>query len=237
MSRAHAPVWAVVPAAGAGRRVGGRTAKQYLPVAGRALLAHTLDALEHTPRLAALVLVVADGDTHWRRCVPARRDPLTATGGATRMASVRAGLAALAGRAADDDWVLVHDAARPCLPRDDLGRLLAAVDAHPVGGLLARPVADTLKRGAGVPAEVVATVDRDNLWHALTPQVFRHALLRDALARAADAGLEVTDESAAVEHAGHRPLLVTGSAMNIKVTRPEDLALAERLLSGGGILP
>ncbi len=224
-----ARAWAVVPAAGSGRRMGASTAKQYLPLRGRPLLAHSLAPLLRCPRIEALVLVIAAGDTRWQEAVAPGPRILTAPGGAERCHSVLSGLDALAGRAAADDWVLVHDAARPCLAQADLEALFAEIGDDPVGGLLALPLADTLKQ-ADDEHRVAATVPRAGLWRALTPQMFRYGLLRDALAAAVAAGEAVTDEAAAMERAGHRPALVAGSGANLKVTTPEDLALAEAVL-------
>jgi 2-C-methyl-D-erythritol 4-phosphate cytidylyltransferase len=152
------------------------------------------------------------------------------TGGAERGQSVRNGLEALREWAGPDDWVLVHDAVRPCLCTEDLDRLLAELDDDPVGGLLAVPVRDTLKQ-ADATGRVATTVDRAQLWHALTPQMFRLGLLCDALQSALARGLRVTDEAAAMEAAGFSPRLVEGRADNVKITRPEDLALAEFYLT------
>jgi len=223
--------WAVVPAAGSGRRMGAAVAKQYLPLLGRPLLAHALAPLLASTRLAAVVLCVAPDDRAWRDAAQAGADErlLIAAGGEERCHSVLNGLELLADRAAEDDWVLVHDAARPCLSDAELESLFAALADDPVGGLLAMPLSDTLK-AADEAQRVLQTVPRDGLWRALTPQMFRYGLLRRALADAVAAGLAVTDEAAAMERAGYRPALVTGSAANIKVTTPEDLALAEAVL-------
>jgi 2-C-methyl-D-erythritol 4-phosphate cytidylyltransferase len=155
---------------------------------------------------------------------------ITATGGKERSDSVRNGLASLSGRASTDDWVLVHDAARPCVSRQDVDRLLDRVQAHPVGGLLAAPTADTLKR-AGANKDVVETVDRASLWRALTPQMFRYGRLRDALDRATASGRSPTDEAQALEWIGERPLIVEGSTTNIKITSADDLVIAVALLA------
>jgi 2-C-methyl-D-erythritol 4-phosphate cytidylyltransferase len=155
----------------------------------------------------------------------------TCVGGHERANSVLNALQALAPKAKDEDWVLVHDAARPCVAPDDLKRLLEKVGAHSVGGLLASPVTDTLKMASPqAPDTVASTVDRRHLWRALTPQVFRYGLLRDALHRALDQGFALTDEASAMEQAGHRPLLVEGRPDNIKITVPADLALAGFIL-------
>jgi 2-C-methyl-D-erythritol 4-phosphate cytidylyltransferase len=221
--------WAVVPAAGSGHRMGAAVAKQYLLLAGRALLSHALAPLLACERIEAVVLVVAPGDERWREFVPPDDRLLTATGGAARCHSVHNGLERLADRAADDDWVLVHDAARPCLSAQELQTLFTTLADDAVGGLLAVPLADTLKAEDGA-GRVVSTVPREGLWRALTPQMFRYGVLRKALAAAIAAGISVTDEAAAIELAGQRPMLVAGRASNLKVTGAEDLALAEAVL-------
>jgi 2-C-methyl-D-erythritol 4-phosphate cytidylyltransferase len=154
---------------------------------------------------------------------------ITAPGGNERSHSVRNGLAALSGRAAVGDWVLVHDAARPCVSRQDVDRLLDRVQSHPVGGLLAAPAADTLKR-AGSDKEVLETVDRASLWRALTPQMFRYGRLCEALDRALREGRSATDEAQALEWMGERPLVVEGSTTNIKITSADDLVIALALM-------
>jgi 2-C-methyl-D-erythritol 4-phosphate cytidylyltransferase len=224
-----ARAWAVVPAAGSGRRMGADVAKQYLPLRGRPLLAHALAPLFACARIEAVVLVVAPGDTRWAEAIPTGPRLLTADGGAERCHSVLHGLDCLADRAAPDDWVLVHDAARPCLSGEELDALFAALAHDPMGGLLAVPLADTLK-AADESGRVSRTLPREGLWRALTPQMFRYGLLRKSLADAIAAGVVVTDEAAAIEHSGHRPALVAGRAANLKVTGPEDLALAEAVL-------
>jgi len=155
---------------------------------------------------------------------------ITAHGGSERSHSVRNGLAALSGRAAVDDWVLVHDAARPCVSRQDVDRLLTRVQSHPAGGLLAAPAADTLKR-AGGDKEVLETVDRASLWRALTPQMFRYGRLCEALDRALGQGRSPTDEAQALEWMGERPLVVEGSTTNIKITSADDLVIAVALMA------
>lgn len=219
---------AVVAAAGRGARMGAETPKQYLAVAGATLLEHALAPLLAHPGLRRLVVVVAHGDRRFATLAPAADPRVSAvTGGATRAASVAAGLAALA----DTDSrlpVVVHDAARPCLPAADLERLLDAATA-PDGALLAIPVHDTLKRDDGED-RVAATVDRTALWRALTPQAFPLGALRAALDAAADdAG--VTDEAAAMERAGHAPRLVPGDPANVKVTSDGDVAVAAAILA------
>lgn len=227
--------WAIVPAAGAGRRMGAAIPKQYLPLAGQALIVHTLNALLADPRLSGVVVAISAEDEWWPevavQCVTNK--PLwVVAGGAERSQSVLNGLEALRERAHPDDWALVHDAARPCLSPADLERLFTELADDPVGGLLAVPLADTLKQ-ADASGRVAATVDRSSLWRALTPQMFRLGRLRDALREALARGLTVTDEAAAMEAAGFAPRLIEGRADNLKVTRPEDLALAEFYLTRG----
>lgn len=224
-------VWAVVPAAGIGSRFGGAMPKQYLPVAGRPVLAHALDALLQHPQVEGAMVALAPDDAHWPGWTSRQGKPVrTCVGGADRAASVLAALDALAPLAGDDALVLVHDAARPNLRRDDLERLINAARASDAGALLAAPVRDTLKRidDDGCSA---GTVPREHLWRALTPQAARLGLLRDALARAQEAGITVTDEAMALERMGLRPRLVEGRDDNLKVTTPADLALVDILLS------
>lgn len=221
-------LWCVVPAAGRGLRVGGDVPKQYLPLAGRTVIQCTLDRLSRLPALAIVVPLAADDE---RAPALSYREPSLlrfVAGGAERADSVLAGLDAIASQAAEDDWVLVHDVARPCVRLADIEMLLATLADHPVGGLLANRVRDTMKRGAGDC--VRETVPRDDLWHALTPQVFRYGLLRHALRSAVDAGETVTDEAQAIERLGESPLLVEGARDNLKITYPEDLQLAEAFL-------
>jgi 2-C-methyl-D-erythritol 4-phosphate cytidylyltransferase len=222
-------IWFVIPAAGASSRFGGSVPKPYLRIAGRSLLEHAIWALLRCPGLAGGVVVTAAGDRRWPR-LPAsiRRRVVTTTGGATRARSVMQGLAALTAAAAED-WVLVHDAARPCLPSRDLAALVAACRRDEVGGLLALPIAETVKL-ADADGRSGRSVPRDGLWRAQTPQMFRHGLLRRALAGALEEGIEPTDEALAIERLGLRPRLIEGSPLNIKVTRPADLALARAAL-------
>lgn len=222
--------WAVVPAAGRGERFGGRVPKQYATLLGRPLVSWSVAALLADRAIARIVVALARSDRRWRT-VAESRDPRVATcaGGARREHSVANALASLAGIAHERDWVLVHDAARPCLRQEDLRSLVAATRRDPVGGLLAVPVSDTLKQH-GADGRSERTVARDGLWRALTPQVFRYGLLVRALRLCIERGRVVTDEASAVEALGLRPLLVRGHADNIKVTEPEDRPLAEAIL-------
>lgn len=226
-----AGIWAVVPAAGRGTRFGGATPKQYLLAGDRVLLAHTLEALLSHPVVAGVMVVVAENDADWPGWQSLADKPiLTCIGGATRASSVLAGLQALPDDVRADDFVLVHDAARPNLAAADLGRLLEVGRADPVGAILAAPVRDTLKR-AGDDGGIDATEPRERLWRALTPQLFRRHQLARALQEAADAGVDITDEAMAMERQGLRPLLVEGSEDNFKVTTPADLSRFEFVLS------
>jgi len=222
--------WVVVPAAGSARRMGAAVPKQYLPLAGRTVIEWSLAPFLAHERTAAIVVAVSPDDRRWSQTTLASDAKIATTvGGAERMDSVLAGLRALRDRAGPDDWVLVHDAARPCLSATDLDRLLTELNGDPVGGLLAAPVVDTLKR-ADDGGRVAETVAREKLWRALTPQMFRYVVLRRALESAQAKGIAVTDEAQAVEALGLQPKLVAGDADNIKVTLPEDLSRAERIL-------
>jgi 2-C-methyl-D-erythritol 4-phosphate cytidylyltransferase len=229
-------LFALIPAAGSGSRMGSQLPKQYVRLGSQTMLEHAADALLAAPDLEGVLVVVAPDDIAHRQVAPRARLTFAAVGGETRATSVRNGLRVL--RAAfgidHDDWILVHDAARPCLARDELMRLVVGVGGDAVGGLLALPVADTLKRAQ--QGRVVQTVDREGLWRAATPQMFRAGLLGRALDQAsAAAGSDaVTDESCALEALGLRPQLVEALATNIKVTVPSDWALAEAILRGQG---
>jgi 2-C-methyl-D-erythritol 4-phosphate cytidylyltransferase len=224
-------LWVVVPAAGRGLRVGGEIPKQYLPLLGRPLLRHTLERVLVHPRIAGACVALAADDPHWPGWRELKGKPvLSCVGGAERADSVLAGLRALPATVREKDWVLVHDAARPCLRADDLERLLDHGAAHPVGAILAAPVRDTLKR-ADARGTIARSEPREQLWRALTPQMFRRAALERALESALAAGVRVTDEAMAFERLGLAPMLVEGADDNLKVTTPADLALAEFLLA------
>ena len=239
--------WLVMPAAGSGSRFAAASPKQYAKLAGRTVIEWALAPFLADRRCAGIVVALAPHDGEWPRV--AARLPLaehrgppgappppvtTVPGGAHRSLSVRGALAALAGRAAVEDWVLVHAAARPCLESHDLERLLAGLASHSLGGLLATATADTLKRassaGAGEAARVCETVDRTLLWRALTPQMFRYGRLCGALDAAHAAQRFPTDEAQALEWQGEQPLLIPGAASNLKITTAEDLVLAAAIL-------
>jgi len=222
--------WALIPAAGVGSRMAADRPKQYLELAGKTIIEHSLACFLDHPQLLGVVVSLAADDPYWPNLACAR-DPRIqrAEGGRERADSVLGGLLRLSELGAQErDWVLVHDAARPNLARSDLDLLLAELADDPVGGLLAVPARDTLKR-AGTDGRVLATVDRAPIWQAYTPQMFRLAELQRALADALLAGVAITDEASAMEWAGQAPRLVEGRADNLKVTRPEDLQSLARL--------
>lgn len=218
-------LWAVVPAAGTGRRMQTGIPKQYLRLGQRTVIEHALCALCEHPRIAGVVVATAPDDRWWSQLrFEFAQPPQRVDGGPERRHSVLNGLRAL-NHAAADDWVLVHDAARPCLTRGDIDRLIGALADHPVGGLLGVPLTDTVKR-ADTGDNVIETVDRRGLWRALTPQMFRVGMLTDALDAAIRRGEAVTDEASAIERTGRKPMMVEGRADNIKITQQRDLDLA-----------
>jgi 2-C-methyl-D-erythritol 4-phosphate cytidylyltransferase len=223
--------FALIPAAGSGSRMANELPKQYLELSGRPLLYHSVERLCGHPQIQQVFVVLAQGDPHFARFdwQPfASKLKLLHCGGDTRAASVFNGLLAARDTIAASDWVLVHDAARPCLGTAELDRLIRELGDDATGGLLAVPVTDTLKR-ANRENQVMQTESRENLWQAQTPQMFRYRLLIEAL-RATDHTL-ATDEASAVEKLGLKPKLVMGDTRNLKVTYPQDLALAELILN------
>ncbi len=220
--------WAVVPAAGVGQRMGADRPKQYLPLAGKTVIEHTLQRLCAIPEIRAVVVAISAEDPYWSGLKVSEKIQQS-TGGKERFHSVFNALQHLKGQAADDDWVLVHDAARPCVRRQDLEKLMHTLDTHPVGGLLAMPVRDTMKR-ANTDQQIVETMSRSALYHALTPQMFRYVTLFKALESVLEHGLDITDDAQAIELTGQQPMLIEGHADNIKITHPQDLALAELFL-------
>lgn len=218
--------YVLIPAAGSGSRMGAELPKQYLPLLGKPLIHHTLSVFCAHPAISRVYVVLSPDDGYWSGHDDDKVVALRC-GGATRAETVLNGLDAIVEEVAPDDWVLVHDAARPCLSRELLGRLLTELESDPVGGLLAVPVADTLKR-AGADGRVQRTEPRAGLWRAQTPQMFPHGLLLCALqAMGTDAP---TDEAQAIEFLGHAPRLVPGDGHNLKVTYPEDIVMAELIL-------
>ena len=219
--------YALVPAAGSGSRMGSELPKQYLDLAGHPMIYHALTTLCASPHIGTVFVVLAPDDEHFRRydwshCA-GKLEPLYC-GGATRAESVANGL--LVSELEPDDWVLVHDAARPCLTQAHLDKLIAELRDDAVGGILAVPVADTLKR-ADAQQRIAGTENREKLWQAQTPQMFRAGLLAQALSQCKS----VTDEASAIEALGLSPKLVAGDSSNFKVTYPQDIRLAELLLN------
>ncbi len=220
------PFWFVVPAAGVGARMGMENPKQYLQLNQQTIIEHTLTKLTAFENSRGIVVAIADNDPYWSELSCAKQSQVqTVVGGAERYESVLNALEAIKTQASDNDWVLVHDVARPCIRLSLIQSLMRELDGHEVGGLLALPVSDTIKRVADDQA-VQQTVDRRYLWQAQTPQMFRFGLLYHSLQQALADGRVVTDESSALEYAGYQPRVVEGSAENVKITRAEDLPLA-----------
>ena len=236
MSGASNPnFWAVIPAGGVGKRMGADRPKQYLKLLGRTVIEHSLKPFCDHPLIKGVVVVVADDDNCWPTLALSRHSRIIrATGGRERCHSVLNGLERVAEFADDKDWALVHDAARPCVTAADIDLLVEGLREHPVGGILALPVVDTVKQ-AGMAQDIKTTLKRERLWRALTPQMFRLGLLREALAAALAENVLVTDESQALERRGYKPGLAPGGSHNIKVSVAEDLALAEFYLTRQGV--
>jgi len=225
-------IWAVIPAAGSGRRFGGPTPKQYLQAAGKPLIEHALSALLSHPRIAGAMVALSADDERWPGWTELCGKPvLRCVGGGERADSVLAALRALPAQVGDRALVLVHDAARPNLRGDDIDRLIAAAESGADGAILGAPVRDTLKRAEA--GRIARTEPRDGLWRAFTPQAFARGALTAALSDAAARGVIVTDEASAMERVGAKPMLVEGREDNLKVTTPADLVLAESLLRAG----
>lgn len=217
--------WAVVPAAGVGRRMQADKPKQYLPLAGKTVIEQTLSRLLQSQVFSAVAVAISKEDPYWPElAIATHQKVITAPGGKERADSVLSALKSLQGQADDNDWVLVHDAARPCLTTEDIHHLIDTLKDDGIGGILALSSHDTLKH---VEADgITGTIDRSHVWRALTPQMFRYGMLRDAL-QEAEGNSAITDESSALELKGYKPKIVEGRPDNIKITRPEDLALAQ----------
>ena len=229
-------IWAIVPAAGIGKRMQSDIPKQYMSLNGHPVIEHTINALLQNQNISGLVIALRSDDVYWDKVnITSQKPLLRITGGKERADSVLNAINALFNNEqfnADLDWVMVHDAVRPCLRQSDINKLVTEVD-DANGGLLALPVRDTIKRQNSNNAAFVTvneTVDRENLWHALTPQYFPALKLKNALEQAQQNNLLITDESSAMEFAGFSPRLVTGNEDNIKITRPDDLRLASLFL-------
>ncbi|EMX8645933.1 2-C-methyl-D-erythritol 4-phosphate cytidylyltransferase [Providencia stuartii] len=226
-------VVAIIPAAGIGSRMKADCPKQYLQVAGKTIIEHTINALLLNPHVASVVIALSPDDDYFAKLDIAQDSRVTTVeGGKERADSVLAGLDFLAQDGnMHNKWVLVHDAARPCLHQDDLNKIIQLSTENCCGGILAAPVRDTMKRSRKASDLIDHTVEREALWHALTPQFFPLLLLRDCLSKALKENAVITDEASALEYCGYQPVLVSGRSDNLKVTRPEDLALAEFYLS------
>jgi 2-C-methyl-D-erythritol 4-phosphate cytidylyltransferase len=223
-------VWAVVPAAGIGSRMEADRPKQYLDLDGKTVLEHTLQRLISHPQIKGIVVAIAQNDPWWPQISVKGKDPIhVVVGGVERADSVFHALTELAKLSDEDPWVLVHDAARPCLRHQDIDRMLDILSNHPVGGILGIPINDTVKR-TNYDHEITETVERKSLWRASTPQMFRLQALKQALHIAKEQQLKVTDEASAMELSGFQPLMVEGHSDNIKITVPQDLALASLFL-------
>ncbi len=227
--------WAVIPAAGVGKRMGSQIPKQYLPLAGSTVLQQTLNVFLHHQDISGIVLSINDNDPYWQDIASYYHQKnntpiMIASGGQERCYSVLNALHVLSKYAQADDWVLVHDAARPCLLSSDIDLLISALKDSACGGLLGLPMADTVKR-CDTHNQVLATLDRSDLWRALTPQMFPLKLLKDALIHALDNNALVTDEASAIELQGLCPTIIEGQASNIKITHPSDLQVAERFFN------
>jgi 2-C-methyl-D-erythritol 4-phosphate cytidylyltransferase len=220
--------FALIPAAGVGARMGAGNPKQYIRIGGKPMLRHTLDAFLSSDLIAHTFVVVSPDDPYIDSIAPNHGVTVLRCGGASRMESVRNGLAVLASTLAPTDWVLVHDAARPGLTAGLIEKLIGSTGEHPVGGLLGLPVVDTVKRC--IEGEACGTIPRNGLWLAQTPQMFRYQLLRQALSAATDPE-SITDDASAVEALGLTPKLVEGHPRNLKVTLPDDIRIAELYLA------
>lgn len=223
-------IWAVIPAAGVGKRMQADRPKQYLEIDNKTILQHTIERMTSLPRVAGVVVAVSPGDEYWKDLsLPKNKPVIKIDGGAERCHSVLNGLKYLAENQSAMTWVLVHDAARPCVRKEDIDLLVEQVVGHAVGGILGLPVADTLKY-CNASLAIEKTVSRDHLWRALTPQLFRVGELKNAIEKSLADNYLVTDEASAIEHMGGTPLIVEGHPDNIKITRPQDLMLAKVFL-------
>jgi 2-C-methyl-D-erythritol 4-phosphate cytidylyltransferase len=227
----EAKYWLIIPAAGIGKRFGGDTPKQYQLLNGKSILEHTLARFWHHPRIQKIVVVIDEHDCFWSQLhLDSYNDKICVVkGGKERCDSVMAGLQALRGHCQPHDFILVHDAVRPCIQQSDIDKLIATVGHHPVGGILGTKVRDTLKY-TNSDNQILDTVSRENIWQALTPQMFRFKILLQALQLAIAQKNSVSDEAAAIEAIGFVPMIVEGRRDNIKITFSEDLMLAQKYL-------
>jgi 2-C-methyl-D-erythritol 4-phosphate cytidylyltransferase len=218
--------FAIIPAAGTGTRMQAETPKQYLTLLGKSILELAAESLLHHPQIEKLVIVLKENDSFFKT-LPLQAHPkiITATGGNERFHTVLNGLNSLLPFADQNDWILIHDAARPCLQRSDIDKLITVLDNHPTGGILGVSIRDTIKRV--IENKISETIDRNELWHAYTPQMFRFGLLHDAITSALEKNQHITDDAMAIELMGLQPLMIEGRRDNIKITQQSDLALAE----------
>lgn len=224
--------WVVIPAAGVGKRMGVDIPKQYISVNAKTILEHTIDCFINRDEIEGVVVAISSEDEYWPTLnLDEHKKIIIAPGGEERYHSVFNGLKTLNGKAEDNDWVLVHDAARPCLSQSAIDRLIIKLREHEVGGILALPCRDTMKR-SNENNDVVDTVDRKFLWHAQTPQMFKYRKLFSAIENVLRENIEVTDEAMAMELAGFTPILVQGHQENIKLTHKDDLKHIEHYLNG-----
>ncbi len=225
-----AKIWAIIPAAGTGSRMGAAMPKQYIRVNGRSVIEHTLGKLAACNLFQKIIVALSAEDEYFINLSSVAAYPIQIVeGGAERSDSVLSALEYLKTVADDNDWVLVHDAARPCVPVEDITRLVEKLKTHAVGGILGLPVRDTMKRivaDKSTTLKIQTTEDRENLWHALTPQMFQIGTLHKALTECQKKAIPVTDESSAIEQSGLKPVMVEGNSCNIKITQPDDLQLA-----------
>lgn len=223
-------LWGILVAAGSGQRMQIHKPKQYVKLLNQTVIEHSISKLKPLP-ITALIVVIAKHDSDWWSLnISAPFDIQTTLGGSERFYSVLNGLKKISGLAKDDDLVLVHDAARPCVDTQDINKLIKAVDSHNIGGILAIPANDTLKRVSD-QGQILKTIDRSELWQAQTPQIFRYGILKHALEEAHNNDRTVTDEASAIEYLGKHPVAVQGSPLNIKITTQNDLLLAQAILN------
>ena len=222
--------WAIIPAAGIGERIGAEIPKQYIQIANKTILEHALLPFLNNDKIEGVAVALNANDEHFENLnFDTKKKIITVTGGRTRAHSVFNALLAIKDKLNANDFVLIHDAARPCLSDNDLNKLIDATMQHDIGSILAGSIADTVKRVEG--KIIIETLDRSKLWRAYTPQMFRYQLLLDALKKCIDENIPITDEANAIETIGFKPEIVQGDPSNIKVTTPEDLKVAERYLN------
>ena len=223
-------IWAVIPAAGVGKRYSSDIPKQYLPLSGIPVLLHSINKLVKLDEIEEILVALNPEDTFWEKLNFSHPKVKAIHGGLQRCNSVNSALEELSGRAKKGDWVLVHDAVRPCISDSDLKKITSIVNDEEVGGLLAFPILDTIKE-VGENLDVQKTIPRGNLWSAMTPQIFRYGVLKQALEAAIMAGESVTDEASAIEAIGLTPRIIQGEKTNIKITHPSDMVLAESIIN------